>query len=171
MHATVQSYIRRRFKLHDVLSRFFVTESQTLAFRRLMSETGMIIAGSTALQFCDRTIYPDSDLDLYLPVAAIRRVVDWLVASGYRYTPKKDQAKTVDMAIRLAYLNRNPRDAKMGLSGQELRGYLKAALVLDMEKDGDSPRKIQLIASFRSVIELLLCYHSSMCADFTIYLE
>lgn len=168
MHATVRSYVKRRFKLEDILFRFFPTELQTLDFRRLMSETGMIIAGSSALQFFDRSIYPECDLDLYLPVASIGHVVDWLEKIGYKYTPKRDQAKSVDTAIRLAYLNRNSRDAKMGLSEQEVRGYLKAALVLDMEKDGNSPGRIQLIASFRSVVELLLCYHSSKRVEFTI---
>ena len=35
------------------------------AFRELQLRTGLIISGSTALQFLDRTTYEGADLDIY----------------------------------------------------------------------------------------------------------
>lgn len=154
---TLQSYLRRRYKLHQVLSRFF-TEDQTEELRTLMSRTSMIISGSVALQFLDRTIYPDSDLDLYAPLKNAWHISDWLVSAGYAYAPKTASLPTVDIALRKAAARH--AHGYTGNTPSNSRGYLRATCVLDFTAN-DPQRKIQLISTARSTIELILGFHSS----------
>ncbi|KLO11400.1 hypothetical protein SCHPADRAFT_855455 [Schizopora paradoxa] len=58
-----QEYARRKFNINKHLLRFF---PDPLAFRSIQASTKTVISGSTALQFLNRTIYPNSDLDLYV---------------------------------------------------------------------------------------------------------
>jgi hypothetical protein len=149
--------MKRRYKLSHVLSRFF-TEDQSEELRTLMSKTGMVISGSIALQFLDRKIYPDSDLDLYAPLKYAWHIADWLFAAGYTYAPKTASLPTVDIALRTA-VARHGRGYP-GNTPSSNRGYLKASCVLDFTIS-DPPRKIQLISTLRSTIELILRFHSS----------
>ena len=64
LHMSVEDYISRRFSIVKLLSRYFQHPS---AFRNLQAVTGTVISGSSALQFFDRSYYPKSDLDLYVP--------------------------------------------------------------------------------------------------------
>ncbi len=48
---------------------------------------GMLISGSTALQFLDRTTFLESDLDIYVEHQLRRKIALWLVAIGYKYQP------------------------------------------------------------------------------------
>lgn len=58
-----QEYAKRKFNINKHLQRFF---PDPLAFRSVQASTGAVISGSAALQFLNRTIYPNSDLDLYV---------------------------------------------------------------------------------------------------------
>src|SRR5260221_4362327 len=75
------SYMRREFSVNRVLSRFF-TPIELLSFHYLQSKTEMFISGSTALQFFDRTNYPQSDLDLYVEHKFRVNIVTWLMSIG-----------------------------------------------------------------------------------------
>jgi hypothetical protein len=57
-------YLARAFNINRHLSRFF---SDPKAFRSLQARTATVISGSGALQFFQRDVYPESDLDLYVP--------------------------------------------------------------------------------------------------------
>ena len=48
------------------LARFFPDPGDVLAFRQLQTELQSLVSGSHALQLLDRTVYQDSDLDLYV---------------------------------------------------------------------------------------------------------
>lgn len=154
---TLQSYLNRRYKLSLLLARFF-SEAQTEELRTLMSSTGMLISGSMALQFFDRIIYPDSDLDLYLPLQYAWQIADWLVSAGYTYAPKKASLPTVDIALLDATENHDR--GYTGNTPSTNRGYLNATCVLDFTAT-DPPRKVQLMCTLRSTIELILGFHSS----------
>ncbi|KAF5317751.1 hypothetical protein D9619_012541 [Psilocybe cf. subviscida] len=156
-HHALQSYLRRRYRLSHVLAPFF-TEDQTEGLRTLMSRTGMIISGSIALQFMDRTIYPGSDLDLYAPLKYAWQISDWLVSAGYTYTPLKASLPTVDIALRTAADNLETNHTwNMPPTN---RGYLRATCVMNFTAS-DPPRKIQLMSTLRSTIELILSFHST----------
>jgi hypothetical protein len=61
--SAVKDYLARAFNIDRHLSRFF---DNPKAFRKLQAETATAISGSSALQFFQRTFYPESDLDLYV---------------------------------------------------------------------------------------------------------
>jgi hypothetical protein len=63
MHDNFKSYVRRTININRILKRFFPEPD---VFRVLQRQTGTLISGSQALQFFDRTFYPESDLDLFL---------------------------------------------------------------------------------------------------------
>ncbi|KAI0076914.1 hypothetical protein K474DRAFT_1622018 [Panus rudis PR-1116 ss-1] len=84
----VEYYIRRMWNIHRFLSRYF---DNPLEFRQLQAQTGMLISGSSALQFFDRTFYPGSDLDLYVPMVYREEVGNYLLDCGYTYTPHGTQ--------------------------------------------------------------------------------
>ncbi|KAF8176015.1 hypothetical protein BJ912DRAFT_987673 [Pholiota molesta] len=83
-HCVVQSYIKRAFQVHTLLERYF-TPAEALQFRELQAQVGMFISGSTALQFLDRALYPETGLDLYVERRLRRAVALWLIAIGYTY--------------------------------------------------------------------------------------
>lgn len=56
----VQDFSYRAFDINCSPSRFI---SDPIAFRILQARTGTVVSGSFALQFFDRTFYPESDLD------------------------------------------------------------------------------------------------------------
>lgn len=76
----VDDYISRVYKIERQLSRFF---SDPASFRTLQLRTGVVISGSMALQFLDRTVYKESDLDLYVMANYAKAVYDWLEDAGY----------------------------------------------------------------------------------------
>jgi hypothetical protein len=61
--------------------------SDLLGFRSLQAWTGTLISGSNALQFLDRTHYPESDLDIYTHPGHALEVGLWLINKGYTYQP------------------------------------------------------------------------------------
>lgn len=76
----VDDYISRVYNIERQLSRFF---SDPVSFRQLQLETGVVISGSMALQFLDRTVYKESDLDLYVIGEHAKTVYKWLEDAGY----------------------------------------------------------------------------------------
>ncbi|KZV80359.1 hypothetical protein EXIGLDRAFT_687457 [Exidia glandulosa HHB12029] len=70
-----------------MLARFFDTQSAVLEFRRLQAKYQFLISGSAALQLLDRTVYPKSDLDLYLFPNDAQVIGNWLIEHGYTYSP------------------------------------------------------------------------------------
>ena len=155
--ASVDSYIRRTFRLHQVLSKF-LSPGQTEELRVLMSKTGMFIAGSVALQFFNRCRYPSCDLDLYLSVHDLEEVSEWLHSVGYEFDPYR--LESAEDAIHSASCRIN--SPKSGFESSKPRGYELADVVLTFYKPKrDQHLTIQLVASARSHVELVLRFHSS----------
>ncbi|KAI0638623.1 hypothetical protein C8Q77DRAFT_1215387 [Trametes polyzona] len=73
----------------------------------LRSRTGTLISGSCALQFFDRTVYPESDLDLYVHMQHRREVGRWLIEEGYTYAPMPFQHPVFEAAV---VYGMSPRD-------------------------------------------------------------
>ncbi|KAH8092536.1 hypothetical protein BXZ70DRAFT_898267 [Cristinia sonorae] len=96
--AVVLRFVDQKFgsKINDSLMRFF---DDPVAFRSLQARTGTLISGSTALQFFDRTSYPNSDLDLYIHPQFDRDVLLWLTDNGYTFVPEEEQPARLEDAI------------------------------------------------------------------------
>ena len=77
------SFTRCVFNINCHLGHFF---QNPLEFHTIQAESGTIISGSSALQFFNREIFEDSDLDLYLHLGHLERIGAWLMKSkGYIY--------------------------------------------------------------------------------------
>ena len=152
----VFNYMKRTFDVDKLLSRYF---TYPLSFRQLQACTGTLISGSTALQFFDRTFYPESDLDIYVPRAWRSEVGRFLLQAGYKFVRHPPQHPTFINAVfehGVSTATANYGNFK-GISG-----------VFNFEKDGrhGEKLKIQLMVAVRSAIEPILHYHSSQ--SFTI---
>lgn len=159
----VSSYIRRTFKLERLLGPFF-SETQILEFRRLQFETGALISGSTALQFFDRSFYPDSDLDIYVHFENMREIALWLDSIGYKIQPTRHWQGNPTVATLQQVLDEmtlpwntpdDPDDSTYSYPGP--------FVVLDFLKAGFE-RKIQLLISIGSPLTSIFRFHSSVYA-------
>ena len=92
LRLSVQDYISRRFNITELLSRYF-HHSET--FRHLQA----VISGSSALQFLDRSCYPKSDLDLYVPLAWRAKVGQYLLKEGYTFVATRTQSRLFADAV------------------------------------------------------------------------
>lgn len=120
----------------------------------------MLISGSTALQFLDRSFYPDSDLDIYVEHLYADRMAYWLFSIGYEFVPRKQQ----DTDFRLAYqeIHSGTPQHFHAFFPAETIGYFGKGVgeVYDFHKS-DPDRKIQLITSYHSPLEVILNFHST----------
>lgn len=111
IHSQVHSYARRKFRLQKLLAPSF-SLPPIGHLRQLQASTGMLISVSTALQFFDRVIYPESDLNLYPENAhgACERIGSWLieVVCGYIPRPSSSNATFIDD---LSQIQENRREA------------------------------------------------------------
>ncbi|KAF8185704.1 hypothetical protein BJ912DRAFT_972907 [Pholiota molesta] len=160
IHSIVESYIRRRFQIDKLLATYF-TPSQIADFRRLQASTGMLISGSTALQFFNRVVYPDSDLDVYVEHAYREDIGLWLLSIGYKYVPyPTSNSKTFQDDLDL-----NPDTTPSRMLTQRHfiesgQGYLGAQCVFTFVKQKPF-RKVQMITSLNSPLERILSFHST----------
>ena len=115
--------------------------------------TGTLISGCTALQFFNRIIYNNSDLDLYVHHKSASIIAYWLQSIGYSFIPNKtSQIQTLEMA-----LNKQPSSER----------YTYTVIVLDFMKTNHPP--IHVIASKGPALEMVLDFeHSESCTYFHI---
>ena len=151
--------MRRAFRINHVLKRYF-TPPEISTFRYLQSRSQMIISGSTALQFFERSIYPDSDLDIYVEERYKDMVAVWLVSIGYTFRHRKWQPTLEVLESWKEFLDVSPSDGPvlepnstdyMGQGIEDVYNFVR----------GDPEVKIQLITSSSSPLEIMLNYHSS----------
>ena len=205
-HASIQAYISVAFNVDRLLSRFFPpatpgcsttcahdhthTEehARARAFRSLQAATGTLISGSSALQFFDRKVWPESDLDLYAYARHRREVGRWLLAEGYRYKPAKFQHPNFEVEVKQCVLDRpNGIYSMPGVlaiftfvkplpqaepatpprrRGTPIEGVFSAteSEVSDEEsEEGRQPKelKVQIIVAKNAPMEVILGFHSS----------
>ncbi|RPD65299.1 hypothetical protein L226DRAFT_246104 [Lentinus tigrinus ALCF2SS1-7] len=92
VRAATLDFTVRAYNLNRRLSHFF---HDPLSFRALMQRTRVIISWSFALQFLDRSFYPEADLDLYVRTEGSHREIGlWLQATGYAFKPSSEQAES-----------------------------------------------------------------------------
>ncbi|TCD68637.1 hypothetical protein EIP91_010292 [Steccherinum ochraceum] len=149
----VRSYIKRTFNVNRLLSRFF---QDPVVFRSLQARTGMIFAGSVALQFFDRTYYSGSDLDVYLRSDALVEVTAWLIGEGYVFEPYPKQSTNLQDAIEKIY----------ALDGEHPLYLMRTICgVYTFVKPAASPSipplKVQCIVAKASPMNVIFSYHST----------
>ncbi|KZV93094.1 hypothetical protein EXIGLDRAFT_717624 [Exidia glandulosa HHB12029] len=83
-HQAVDNYLTHTLNATRLFARFFGLQD-ALEFRRLQAQLEFIVSGSQALQLLGRTVYPKSDLDIYVFPLDAERLGHWLIAHGYQY--------------------------------------------------------------------------------------
>ncbi|KAI0658618.1 hypothetical protein C8Q70DRAFT_1045595 [Cubamyces menziesii] len=189
----VTAYCRVAFNIDRLLSRFFPSPippcssicharhehaqiyDRARAFRSLQARTGTLISGSCALQFFDRTVYPESDLDLYVHMRHRREVGRWLIQEGYAFKPTVYQRDEFEeevvhgMSRRANGIYRMPGVAailtfKKGVPAPALPAALENEEHLDASSQttGESRElKVQIIVAKNTPMEVILGFHST----------
>ncbi|KAH0604090.1 uncharacterized protein H6S33_007121 [Morchella sextelata] len=147
------------------------------AFRRQMAANDAILAGSAALQFFDRTHYPDSDLDVLFTgagnngpeatkcYAKLASVAAHLVAAeGYtpHAPPGIDWARATGKELFGSLARRRRRDSPA--AHREISGTYP--LLFDVFEFRKGPRRVQLVMYERSALESVLTAHSTVVMNF-----
>lgn len=169
IRTVTKDFAARAYNVNRRLSRFV---RDPLVFRSLMARTRMVISGSFALQFFDRTYYPDSDLDLYLhPDRNIIDVGLYLEQEGYEFVPRswqlpvyKDEAERICANIDVEVDDiEDETEASVLYSFRSLRAVYTFRRTLE---DGEV-REAQVIVSRVSPLASILDFHSSAsCPSF-----
>lgn len=166
----VNTFNRRAHNVNKHLKLFF--GDNYLSFRSLQARTGTLISGSVPLQILDQSIYPGSDLDIYVDLKHALEVAQWIDGMGYTFVPSMDQLPFYEdiVSARLMSLGRPPHGSKLSPSMLERKsaartyGFKSLGFVLSFTKtmaDG-AKRKVQVIAARESPMEVILNFHSSL---------
>ncbi|KAK0462015.1 uncharacterized protein EV420DRAFT_1528342 [Desarmillaria tabescens] len=141
-------------QLRRLFSRYF-TEEETNKFRLLQAEYGILISGSSGVQFFECIRYPGSDLDIYVEHKHCHAVGQFLLTAGYTFNPRdKQQGVFYEVVGRVSEAVR-VRDEDAFLTGYHCRGI---ADVYDFSRNG---AQVQLITSKKSPMEIILSFHST----------
>ncbi|PPQ82745.1 hypothetical protein CVT25_009299 [Psilocybe cyanescens] len=167
-YTRVASYLRRAFNVNHLFGWYFDDNSDIVDdFRRMQFETGLIVSGSSALHFLDRTgdKWTPGDLDLYVDHHFRREVCCWLEMHSYDFDPSPRQRSCGTLQEFLE----NETEAHMYdevLSGARYTG----GLVLNFRKDGvHRGKNIQVITSNGSALSLILRFHSTCVMNLITY--
>jgi hypothetical protein len=156
----VQSYMRRAFNINQHLSRYF---SSPQSFRSLQARTGVLISGSSALQFMDRTLYADSDLDIYVDRRFGREVGHWLLSEGFQYQQLVRSSPDFDIAFEEFGMEPGDEILDFGVLDpeplQSLYPWRGIARVFNFFKP--SGLKVQVMTASTTPLLIILYFHSS----------
>ncbi|KAF5360145.1 hypothetical protein D9758_011343 [Tetrapyrgos nigripes] len=150
-YQAVHSFRRRAFDITKALSRYFISV-EIPQFRLIQASAGVLISGSFALQFFDRTNYPESDLDLYVLIHQCAVVANFLKSCGYVFQPRATQQDSLSGNIARAVSAQTDEQLNDGYVSNGIAG------VFTLVKNG---KKIQIIAAKTSSIEVILQFHST----------
>ena len=162
IRSVAKDFQRRAYNINRRLE-LFVTDPG--AFRSLMARTHMVISGSFALQFFDRTFYPESDLDIYVhPDGSIGEVGLYLIKDGYEYTRQSWQLEHYEQEVQRILADMDP-DLD-DLEDDDELGFLYdlqsvRAVYTFKRGNGCDAKKVQIIVSRVSPLASILDFHSS----------
>ncbi|KAG1762103.1 hypothetical protein EV702DRAFT_1166062 [Suillus placidus] len=166
IRAAVSQFFRRAYNINHHLSRYF---PDPISFRSLQARTGLIISGSNALQFLDRTFYPESDLDIYSHAGHVYEVLEWIESFGYHFEPHKYQEEdwrnhvSPDWDGTAQRMLRVPPQTENGVRST---WYSNIAEVYTFKRfvvmDGEHVElQIQVIETTNNPIDTIMRYHST----------
>ncbi|KDQ51109.1 hypothetical protein JAAARDRAFT_199333 [Jaapia argillacea MUCL 33604] len=150
----VANYSSRAFNINKHLSRYF---PDPVAFRSLQARTATLISGSSALQFFDRTLYPESDLDLYTFHEHGKEVGRWLQERGYEFAPKSSQAADFNTA-----LGEDGFEVDDDGTDYRLKGVKGIFFFERPSQEGGEPLKVQIITASTTPLECVLNFHCTV---------
>ncbi|KAI0677691.1 hypothetical protein C8Q78DRAFT_1066155 [Trametes maxima] len=128
--------------------------------------TGTLISGSTALQFFDRTLYPESDLDLYVHMRHRREVGRWLLEEGYKFVPSPYQDPRLEIEV-VHGMSRGANGIYHIPGVSAILTFTKPAPgkqdALSDAAGGQEERtlKVQVIVAKNTPMEAILAFHST----------
>ena len=155
--AAVDSYFGRAFNINRHLLRFFDNPQD---FRSLQARTATLISGSNALQFFNRTIYADSDLDLYTFYEHRLEVGQWLIQNGFAFRPTSKQNANFEVASRNSnrYGGLEPVDE---LLKYHTEGVSSVFTFTKTPHEGEAELKVQVVVASLAPMAVVLNFHSS----------
>lgn len=158
----VDSYNGRAFNVNRNLLRFF---DDPESFRSLQERTNTLISGSFALALLDRTVYPESDLDLYTHPGFARVVSEWLHGEGYQLIRRGEEVDweetVVDNWRNLTRPDQGQEDDAPDMEPYD-SSFPEAHAVYNWNRDG---RTVQIISCTRCPFAAILGFHSSQLPD------
>ncbi|KAJ3831019.1 hypothetical protein F5878DRAFT_123942, partial [Lentinula raphanica] len=93
----VADFHRRAYNISHILLPY-LNDVEIKEFRGIQASTGMVISGSSALQFFNRETYDTEhhhpDLDTYCLLGKCDVVGRWLLSTGYEYHPRRNQLQS-----------------------------------------------------------------------------
>lgn len=171
IHEAVTRFCQRAYNINRHLSRYF---PDPLSFRSLQARTGLIISGSSALQFLDRSFYPESDLDIYCHPGHVYEVLEWMESFWYRFEPHKYQdaswrsqvsadwdgtVSRIRVLDPLHYLHEEDRVRSTRYSNIAEVYNFKRFMIIDEELVA---LQVQVIETINNPIDTIMKYHSSV---------
>lgn len=151
IHSSVKNYLKRAYNVERVLRRYF---SDPMAFRYLQACTGALVSGSTALQFFDRSFYPESDLNVYVSMPWRIQLGQFLIAAGYCF--EHDSLQHPDFSVAVS----EPRVLTATAMHGKFKGIAGVFTFTRKQSDG-SKLRVQIIVAVRSPVEVILRFPSS----------
>ncbi|THU84815.1 hypothetical protein K435DRAFT_686821, partial [Dendrothele bispora CBS 962.96] len=151
--ATVRSFDSRAFRVSRLLAAYFPDLEDLTRFRRLQYYHGILISGSTALQFFERVTYQDSDLDLYVNIEHAAPLLFFLSQVHYVFVPR---------SINQREFQRRLTANSLGLLRRRYEGR-GIMIVFDYIRSG---KKIQVIVTKQGPVDCILGFHSTCVINF-----
>lgn len=143
MHNITNHYLISSFNITKILLPYFHTPENVMQFHEMMTHTGAVISGSTALQFFARTHYDESDLDVYMESQHLEEGTETIYALGYQKMERDDSDDGDIQAMEDAYPNT--------LHIETVNTF----------KNYESNKTIQLVATNCPPLITILDFHSS----------
>lgn len=157
-HIAAKTYLRSTYNINRHLSRFF---EDVLSFRSLQARTATLVSGSSALQFFDRSFYPESDLDIYVHMPRRHEVGRWLLNAGYKFVPSMMQSTDFEDAASETEVD--------DIYGDIERGICTVFTFRKPGINGGEELKVQLMVAARTPMDIILCFHSTCVMNIISY--
>ena len=158
-YLAVANFRSRAFNINRHFSWYF---TDPIAFRSLQARTNTLVSGSNALQFFDRSFYPEADLDLYTHPGHSLEVAQFLVeAQGYEYAPRETQQQDWKVATKGHW---DGTERRVVPPGGEQHAYPLTEIhaVWTFKKTRNQQElTVQIIEASSSPLECILGFHSS----------
>ncbi|THU88957.1 hypothetical protein K435DRAFT_678950, partial [Dendrothele bispora CBS 962.96] len=138
-----------------LLSKYFLTH-ELEPFYRMQEDCGVVVSGSTVLQFFTGCRW-ESDLDLYVLIPALWSAGSFLSSCGYDYDPTLGQITNFIKASNTILMSPPALDHHTSYPGSGI------ASVFNFKKGN---RKIQLIACRSNILQVILGFHSTCVMNF-----
>ncbi|KAG2134676.1 hypothetical protein BD769DRAFT_1443076 [Suillus cothurnatus] len=168
INEAVTHFFQRAYNINRHLSRYFPDPH---SFRSLQARTGLIISGSNALQFLDRTFYPESDLDIYSHPGHVYEVLEWIESFGYQFAPHRYQEEDWRTQVSPDWDGTMPRIVPRLMQEDEndiarLARYSNISEVYTFKRfvvmDGEHVElQVQVIETTYNPIDTIMKYHST----------